>query len=153
MRMLTKPIVAIAMLALVAGLAVARPALADPLADGLKALPGNVEDVRIGGSWDREGKSGVYRILVARSGGDLVTARLFVQWIAYDDNGGSVVQDTVEIQELAALNVDISDFTSDSDSSTLKVTIQTRDPNGPADKTYVLTVTSPTHHTFTPASN
>jgi hypothetical protein len=153
MRMLAKPMAAMAMLGLVAGLAVARPALADPLIDGLKALPGNVEDVRIGGSWDREGKSGVYRILIARSGGDLVTARLFVQWIAYDDNGGSVVQDTVEIQELAALNVDISDFTSDSDSSTLKVMIQTRDPNGNADKTYVLIVTSPTHHTFAPASN
>jgi hypothetical protein len=151
MRMLAKPIMAV--LALVAGLAVARPALADSLLDGLKALPGNVEDARIGGSWDRDGKSGVYRILVTRSGGDLVTARLFVQWIAYDDNGGSVVQDTVEIQELAVLTVDIVDFTSESDGDGLTVTIQTLDPNGSADKTYVLKVTSPTHHTFVPASN
>ena len=151
--MLARPIVAMAVLALVAGLALAPPVRADPLIDGLKALPGNVEDVRIGGSWDQGAKSGVYRILVARSGGDLVTARMFVQWIAYDDNGGSAVQDTVEIQELAALSVDIVDFTSESDSSGLTVTIQTLDPNGSTDKTYVLTVTSPTQHAFVPASN
>ena len=151
--MRARPIVAVAMLALVAGLALAPPAYADAVLDGLKALPGNVEDVRIGGSWDQGGKSGVYRILVTRSGGDMVTARLFIQWIAYDDNGGSTVQDTVEIQELAALSVDIVDFTSESDSSGLTVTIQTLDPNGNADKTYVLTVTSPAQHSFTPAAN
>jgi hypothetical protein len=138
---------------LIAGLALVRPAFADPLTDGIAALPGNVEDVRIGGSWDAGSKSGVYRILIARSGGDQVTARLFVQWIAYDDTGGGTVQDTVEIQEFAALKVDIADFTSESDGSSLTVTLQTLDPNGSADKTYVLTVTSPTQHTLVAASN
>ncbi|MEJ0098155.1 MAG: hypothetical protein WDM84_09920 [Bauldia sp.] len=151
--MFAKPVVALAMLAVVAGFALARPVYADPLIDGITALPGNVEDVRIGGSWTQGSRSGVYRILIARSSGDIVTARLFVQWIAYDDNGGSTVQDTVEIQELADLKVDIVDFTSESDSDGLTVTIQTLDPNGSADKTYVLTVTSPSQHTLAPASN
>ena len=134
---------------------VAAPAFAqsDPILDTLAALPGSIEDVRIVGSWNQGGQSGVYRVLVSRSGGDLVTARMFLQWIAYDDNGGTKVTNTVEIQEFAQLNVDIVDFSSSSDGSPLTINIQTLDPNGNADKNYVLTVNSPTQHTLAPASN
>ena len=125
----------------------------DPLVDSLSALPGNIEDVRIVGSWSQSGQSGVYRVLVARSGGDMVTARLFLQWIVYDDDGGAKVTNTVEIQEFARLNVDIVDFNSSSDGTPLVINIQTLDPNGNADKNYVLTVNSPTQHTLAPASN
>jgi hypothetical protein len=135
-------------------LAVALPsARADALLDGLKTLPGNVEDVRVGGTWDADGKNGIYRIIVSRSGGDTVTARLFVQWVSYDDTGGAKVEDTVEIQELADLKVDIVDFTSESDSDGLSVFIQTLNPNGDSDLNYELFVTSPTQHRFGPASN
>jgi hypothetical protein len=137
----------------VLGMAFGRPALADPLLDGLKTLPGNVEDVRVGGTWDRDGKTGIYRIIVSRSGGDMVTARLFIQWVAYNDTGGATVQDTEEIQELADLKVDIVDFTSESDANGLSVFIQTLDPNGTDDQNYQLTVTSPSQHRFGPASN
>jgi len=130
---------------------VARPALADALLDGLKALPGTVEDVRVGGTWERGGKSGIYRIIVSRSGGDPITARLFVQWVAYDDNGGASVTDTIEIKEFADLKVDVQDFTSDSDSTTLTVDIQTLDPNSSNNPTYELVVTSPTQYKFGPA--
>jgi hypothetical protein len=136
-------------------LAVVPPAFAqsDSLIDSLNALPGNIEDVRIVGSWNQGGQSGVYRVLVARSGGDMVTARLFLQWLVYDDNGGAKVTDTIEIQEFAQLNVDIVDFNSSSDGNPLTINIQTLDPNGNADKNYLLTVNSPTQHTLTPASN
>jgi hypothetical protein len=137
----------------VLGMAFGQPALADPLLDGLKTLPGNVEDVRVGGTWDRDGKTGIYRVIVSRSGGDVVTARLFIQWVAYNDTGGATVQDTVEIQELADLKVDIVDFTSESDANALSVFIQTLDPNGTDDQNYQLTVTSPSQHRFGPASN
>ena len=143
----------IAVFALFVGLAVARPAFADAFMDGLTALPGNVEEVRIGGTWDREGKSGAYRILVARSGGDVITARLFVQWLVYNDDGGATVSDTIEIKELADLGVDIVDFTSDTDQDGLTVFVQTLDPNGSNDLNYELNVTSPTQYTFRPASN
>jgi hypothetical protein len=133
--------------------AAASPSHADPLLDGLKTLPGNVEDVRVGGTWDRDGKTGIYRIIVSRSGGDVVTARLFIQWVAYNDTGGATVQDTEEIQELADLKVDIVDFTSESDANALSVYIQTLDPNGTDDQNYQLTVTSPSQHRFGPASN
>ena len=135
---------------LVAG---AHPALADPLLDGLKALPGTVEDVRVGGTWERGGKSGIYRIIVSRSGGDPITARLFVQWVAYDDSGGADVTDTIEIKEFADLKVDVQDFTSDSDSNSLTVDIQTLDPNSSNNQTYELVVTSPTQYKFGAAQN
>jgi hypothetical protein len=140
--------------AVIAGfLALPHPASADDLLDGLKTLPGSVEDVRVGGTWDRDGKSGIYRVIVSRSGGDAITARLFVQWVAYEDDGSLSVQDTIEIQELADLKVDIVDFTSESDADGLSVFLQTLDPDGSADGNYELIVTSPTQHKFGPASN
>jgi hypothetical protein len=144
---------ALSLTILLAVSAVPTLARADPILDGITNLPGSVEDVRIVGSWNQGSQSGVYRVLVSRSGGDLVTARMFVQWIAYDDNGGANVVNTVEIQEFAQLGVDIVDFSSSSDAGPLTINIQTLDPNGNADKNYVLTVNSPTQHSLAPASN
>lgn len=139
---------------LFAGLAVAATvARADALLDGVAAIPGIVEDVRIGGTWDRDGESGVYRIIVARSGGQSVTARMFIQWVAYQDDGGAAVRDTIEIKEFAELNVDLVDYTSESDENGLSIVIQTLDPNGSNDLDYDLTVVSPTQYKFGPASN
>src|SRR5437762_2273563 len=95
---------------LAAGLTFAIPALAeqasasvaaDPVLAGIGAMPGGVEDVRIGGTFEKSGKSGAYRIVIARSGGETVTARLFVQWVDYDDQGGATVDTTIEIKEIA----------------------------------------------------
>lgn len=129
------------------------PALADEVFDGIAMLPGSVEDVRIGGTWERDGKIGTYRILITRTGGDAVTARMFIQWVAYEDDGGATVEDTIEIAELGALGVDVVDFTSESDADGLSVYIQTLDPNGTADQDYELFVFSPTQHRFGPATN
>jgi hypothetical protein len=129
------------------------PAHADAILDGLKTLPGNVEDVRVGGTWDADGKNGIYRVIVSRSGGDTVTARLFVQWVSYDDTGGATVENTIEIKEMADLKVDIVDFTSESDGDGLSVFLQTLNPNGDSDQNYELFVTSPTQYRFGPASN
>src|SRR5690606_15991412 len=74
---------------LIAGSAIIVPAAADEIADGVATLPGAVEDVRVGGTWDKDGKTGAYRIVVARTGTDKITARMFVQWVAYDDAGGA----------------------------------------------------------------
>ena len=75
--------------ALVAGLAAAPPARADALLDGLATMPAPVEDVRIAGTWDQGDKTGAYRVVIARTVGEAVTARLFVQWIAYHDDGSA----------------------------------------------------------------
>ena len=136
-----------------AALAVGGSALADEISNGVGTLPGAVEDVRIGGTWEEEGRSGAYRIIIARSGSDTITARLFVQWVTYDDAGGASLQQTIEIQELADLKVDIVDYTSDSDADGLSVFIEVLDPESDADKNYELFVFSPTEYRFSPATN
>ena len=140
-------------LGLALGLLVTGPARADEVADGVAAIPGAVDEVRIGGTWADGNDSGVYRIVVTRSGGDEVTARLFVQWVAYDDEGGAAVRHSIEIKEFAALKVDIDDFTSESDADGLSVFIRTIDPNGTNDLAYELFVFSPTDYRFGPATN
>ncbi len=141
-------------LGLALGLLVTAPVRADEVADGVAAIPGAVDEVRIGGTWaDGDNNSGVYRIVVTRSGGDEVTARLFVQWVAYDDDGGAAVQHSIEIKEFADLNVDIDDFSSESDADGLSVFIRTIDPNGTNDLAYELFVFSPTDYRFGPATN
>ncbi len=146
-----------ARLALVAGLAFAflfaGPTRADQIADGIAAIPGAVDEVRIGGTWADDDKSGVYRIVIARSGGDEVTARLFIQWVAYDDDGQATVEHSLEIKEFAALNVDIDDFTSESDEDGLSVFIRTIDPGDNNDQSYQLFVFSPTNYRFGLATN
>ena len=82
-----------------------------------------------------------------------MTARLFVQWVSYDDTGGAKVENTIEIKEFAELKVDIVDFTSESDGDGLSVFLQTLNPNGESDQNYELFVTSPTQYRFGPASN
>ena len=109
--------------------------------------------MRIGGTWEKDGKNGEYRVVITRSGGDTVTARLFVQWIAYHDDGDTSVDNTIEIKELGALKVDVVDYTSESDQEGLSVYLETIDPNGNADQNYELHVTSPTEYKFGPASN
>jgi hypothetical protein len=145
------PVVGLSIGILAGGLAL--PAHADEVFDGIAGLPGSVEDVRIGGTWEEDGKIGTYRILVTRTGGEAVTARMFVQWVAYTDDGGATVEHTIEVEELAALNVDVIDFTSDADADGLSVYIQTLDPNGTVDLDYALYIFSRTEHRFGPASN
>lgn len=128
-------------------------ASADDLLDGIKAIPGQVEEIQIGGTWSRGSDAGQYRLVVAREGGDGTTARLFVQWVAYEDAGETKVLDTIEIKELADLKVDITSMNTESDDKGLSVFLSTRDPNGTADQTYELFVFSPTDYRFGPASN
>jgi hypothetical protein len=134
-------------------LALSQPAFADELADGVATIPGGIEDVRIGGTWEGEGKSGAYRVLVARTGGDTVTARLFVQWIAYQEDGSATVDNTVEIKELADLKVDIVNYQSESDRDGLSVYIETLGSGETDDVSYELHLVSPTDYRFGPASN
>jgi len=144
----------LAILACIAtGLAFSQPALADAISDGIATLPGSVEDVRIGGTWQKDGKSGAYRIVIARTGGDAVTARLFIQWVAYGEAGETTVENSVEIPEFATLGLDIVDYVSESDAEGLSVYIETIDPQGSADEQYELHIFAPEDYRFGPATN
>jgi hypothetical protein len=134
-------------------LLVATPVWADALTDGIAAMPGGIEDVRIGGGWQGDGKAGAYRLVISRSGGDGPTARLFVQWLEYQEDGSATVDNTIEIKELADLKVDIVNYQSESDQDGLSVFIETIDPNGDKDESYELHVISPTEYRFGASSN
>lgn len=143
-----------AMLAVVAAtIATAPPVLADGISDGIASLPGAIEDVRIGGTWQADGKSGVYRVLIARTGGDAITARLFIQWIAYGEAGEATLENTNEIVELASLGLDIIDYVSESDAEGLSAYIETIDPRGSTNEQYELFVFAPGDYRFGPATN
>jgi hypothetical protein len=133
--------------------ATATAARSDQLSDGVALLPGPVEDVRVGGTWDRDGQSGIYRIVVARSGGNDVVARLFIQWVAYHNDGNSTLIDSIEIDDLAALGIDIIDFISESDADGLTVYIQADNPDPDGDQSFELFVFAPDDYMFGPASN
>jgi hypothetical protein len=140
-------------LSIVAGLALVRPAVADPLLDGIASIPGSIEDVRIGGTWQKDGRNGAYRVLISRNSTDPVTARLFVQWIAYHQGADATVDTSIEIREFADLKLDIVNYVSESDEDGLSVYLETIDPKGNADQSYELHVVSPTDYRFGPASN
>ena len=77
---------------------------------------------------------------------------VFLQ-VAYDDNGGAKLDQTVEIKEFADLKLDIVDYTSDSDSDGLSLFLETLNPNNDADESYELHVISPTDYRLSPATN
>ncbi|MHA1157970.1 MAG: hypothetical protein ACTSP2_04380 [Alphaproteobacteria bacterium] len=140
-------------IAVVAGTIGARPVMADEIADGIALLPGVVEDVRVGGTWSNDGQSGVYRIVIARSGGNELTARLFIQWVAFVADGGATLIDSLEITEFADLGVDIVDTISESDQDGLSVFIQADNPSPTGEDSFELYVFSPTDYLFDAATN
>ncbi|MCB1486688.1 MAG: hypothetical protein KDJ88_04410 [Bauldia sp.] len=135
------------------GVGLGGTALADELAGSVKTIPGAVEDVRVSGTWESAERNGIYRVIIARSGLEPVTARLFVQWVAYETDGSAVVDQSVEIKELADLGLDIVDYETESDVDGLSVFIQTVDPKDGFDETYELHMFSPTEYIFGPATN
>jgi hypothetical protein len=126
---------------------------ADALLDGIGNIPGSVEDVRIGGTWERDGTNGAYRVVITRTSGEPVTARLFVQWIVYGETADARVENTIEIREFADLKLDVVNYVSESDDDGLSVYLETIDPNGNSDQSYELHVVSPTDYRFGPATN
>lgn len=135
------------------GVGLASTAFADDLAQSVKSIPGGVEDVRVSGTWESAERNGIYRVVIARSGLEPVTARMFVQWVGYEPDGSAVVDQSVEIAELADLGLDIVDYETESDSDGLSVYLQTVNPKDGYDETYELHMFSPTEYIFGPATN
>jgi hypothetical protein len=152
-RVLSVRAVAAALLAM-ALVPIATRAFADPLAAGIAAMPPDVEDVRVVGSWAMpEGKTGVYRLIVARSGTQTVTARLFLQWISYPASApaGEIVAG-VEISELRDLAVNVLDYRIETGPNELVVFLTLSKP-GEAEREYELIVRAADDYKFRPQSN
>jgi len=135
------------------GLGLVGSAVADDVADQVKAMPGGVEDVSIGGTWQDGDRSGAYRLVVTRAGGEKITARLFIQWIAYGEGGLATVADSIEIAELGQLGVDIVNLHTEADDQGLSVFVDTLSDGGDVGETYEVHVFSPSDYMFGPASN
>ncbi|SHG06631.1 hypothetical protein SAMN02745157_3507 [Kaistia soli DSM 19436] len=146
---------AAATLALFAGLLapMVNTARADSVSNTVQALDASVQDLRIAGNWEKDGRKGVYRILVARTAAPKPTARLFVQWIATGVDGSLRVERSIEIAELAELKLDISDFVAESDPDGLSVFVEVVDPSQDTDQSYELFVDDDGTYRFGPASN
>ena len=145
------------MLALVAGpmaIAITTPSWADPLADQVAALPSDVEDVRILGTWQNGTDTGVYRVVVTRTGTTDLSARMFVQWIAYPpgETVGKVTA-TTELKELGPLATNITDYTFEIDPEMLVIHLETSKADGSQQQPYVAMIRSPESYTFGPPSN
>ena len=136
------------------GLGLGGSAVADEVADQVAAIPGGVEDVSIGGTWQSGDRSGAYRLVVARSGGEKITARLFVQWIAYGDTGEATVDNSIEITELDGSQRRHRQSSPRKRTTTAFRSSSTRSTRQaiPA-RSYELHVFSPTDYMFGPASN
>jgi hypothetical protein len=128
-------------------------AAADEVADQVKAIPGSVEDVSFGGNWQDGDRSGAYRLVVTRDAGEKVTARLFIQWIAYGAAGQATVDASIEISELTELGVDIGNLAAEADDQGLSVFVDTLSGTGGRGETYEIHIFSPTDYMFGPASN
>ena len=103
--------------------------------------------------WQDGDRSGAYRLVVTRGGGEKVTARLFIQWITYGDAGQATVAESIEIAELAELGVDIGNLATEADDQGLSVFVDTLGGAGDRSETYEIHVFSPTDYMFGPASN
>ena len=145
-----------ALLLVAAGLVIlpaASPARADQVADTIAALHPSVQDIRIAGPWEKDGRKGFYRIIVARSGTPHPTARLFVQWVATGVDGSEQVERSIEVTEMQALKLDVADFTTEPDSDGLSVFVELVDPTHDTDQSYELLIDDDGSYRFGPASN
>ena len=116
-------------------------------------MPPGVADVRIAGAWDRNGKTGLYRLVVMRGSQNPVTARLFVQWIAVDKKGAATMEKSLEIKEVADLKADIADLSADAAEDGLTVFVTTADSAGDPADTYEVVINGPDKYRFGPTSN
>ncbi len=131
----------------------AAAARADALGEAVQRLEPSIQDVRVTGTWDKDGRKGVYRVVVARTAGPSPTARLFVQWVATGVDGSQQIERAIEITEMAALKLDISDFVAEPDPAGLSVFVDVIDAAKDTDQSYELIIDDDGSYRFGPASN
>lgn len=129
------------------------PGHADELTDAVAAVPANVDDLKVIGSWRVGDFRGTYRLVVARFGPTPVRARLFVQWIALENNGEARVESSVEVDELAALEANITALRTKVERDGLLVFIDTAGGEPGAPTTYELALGPPDQYRFGPFTN
>lgn len=138
------------------------PAFADQISDVVAALPVEITDIRLVGEWTRkmeapEGEpaateTGLYRTIVVTDTANGGASRLFIQWL---QNGevGPILIGSIEIPELAELNVVIYDFTYEADDEGLALYLDTYEVGNGTESGYELFLRSAEDYIFQPISN
>lgn len=122
------------------------PAVADTASNGAAGAHENIQDIRYAGSWNRDGRTGVYRVVIMQGNGERAADRLFVQWISQDNGGELRVEDSIEINEIAAWGLDIVDYVSQSDSDGLVLFMDVVNPHTRFGEEYELFVMAPNEY-------
>jgi hypothetical protein len=147
--MIVRAILAALMLTVVT----AAPVRADAISDGVASLSSTMQDVRTVGTWEKDGRKGVYRVVVVRSAPG-PTARLFIQWLAEAEDGTLTIDRTVDIKEMVELKRNIGDFVIETDEDGLSLFLEVFDPAADgAKESYELFIGDDETYRFGPASN
>ena len=107
----------------------------------------------MGATRDRDGRSGVYRIVVENGDSAAAADRLFVQWRTQDNSGQETVENSIEISEIAAWGLDIVDYVSESDSEGLVLFIDVINPRTNFGEEYELFVFGPNEYRLGTSTN
>ncbi len=126
---------------------------ADPLRPAIQAMPLEIEEVRLFGRWTLEERGGVFRGIVTRSGSDPRTARLFLQWLAIDEEKKATLHATTEIIEFQELATNIVEFRHEQDPEGIVIFIDTIDSDDQNENTYELFLKTPEEYEFSLATN
>jgi len=120
--------------------------------DVIETIPANITDIRLLGSWELDGKSGLYRGIVSvKQPGK---TNFVVQWIEFDEIGAlSKVEHSMPIPEIAKLGGILVDYRGEIDAQGLTVFLDLQSTSDAPPETYVLYVNGPDDYTFESASN
>ena len=142
-------------LALLVLLALPAASRADDLSAAVETLPPALANVQLLGAWEDGESRGVYRVVIARDGADLLRGRVFVQWLEESfDPPSLLLNASVEVEELTALNMRIADYRSETDQpNELVLHIDAVDQVTGETQNYVLLAQQPGVYRFKLADN
>ncbi len=110
----------------------------------LSAIPASVLFVRTTGIWRKNDKSGLSRMILARTDGPGTHPRLYVQWLQMEERTGQMqVIETVEIQEVMDWRLRINDYRIDALESGAAVTLMASPLATKVERNYLMEITGP----------
>lgn len=121
-------------------------------ADSMSNIPVSVSDLRLFERWEQDGKTGIYRGIVAIP--EPGKANFTLQWLALGANGAlESVEHSMPVPELAELGGMIIDYRSEVDSQGLTIFLDVKASAEAVEDTYVIYVNGPDDYVFESASN
>jgi len=125
------------------------PLLPNADATGLSLIPPNVLFVRSAGFWQKDEKSGLARLILARIGPAGSTPRLFVQWLSPENQPGQMrLVAQQEITEVVDWRLRINDLRLETIPTGTMVTLEATPLPNPVERRYYLEIGGPEETRF-----